>query len=190
MLRGGCRFGQVMLSKARLMFLKHRQGHLLPVIMNANVVDSSFVAVMQQVQTSDEYIWFYSNSHTICGASQGSLSLLGVRSCMLRVLDVSDLHCECVCVCVCQVDSTDIDEGGVSLSHFIPQRALSYMVTQCEAKTLREVPHKRQHSLPVTSTPVLFPAALLCARRSCLMSVFILRKRRLRLSTEILFLCQ
>ena len=70
---------QFMLSAARVMFLKHRQGHIFPALVNTNVMEGSFVAAMQKLNTSDEFIWFYSRSLTVSAASLGSLALLGVR---------------------------------------------------------------------------------------------------------------
>ena len=77
-----------MLSTARMVFVKHRQGFVFPAQVNANVVDGQFVAALQKCDTTDEFLWFYRKSHSVTAASEGSLALLGVR-------------CLCVCVCVC-----------------------------------------------------------------------------------------
>lgn len=69
---------QVILNSARVLFVKHRHGYIFPVYSNTNVVDGCFFAAMQKVETTDEYIWFYSDSFTVAAASRGALNLLGV----------------------------------------------------------------------------------------------------------------
>lgn len=99
-----CPGPQVMLSKTRVMFFKHRQGHIFPALMHTSVVKGSFVAGIQKLSTSDECIWFYSRSFSVCAASRGSLSLLGVSA--LRSFRTGVDCCHTVC--------------GISSSWFFP----------------------------------------------------------------------
>lgn len=65
------------------MFAKHRHGHIFPVLLNVNPLNDSFVGIIQKLNCSSHFIWFYSKSFVICGASRESLHMLGVctRAC-------------------------------------------------------------------------------------------------------------
>ncbi len=66
-------------SMSRVMFGKHKQGYIFPLMLALNMMEDGISGAVQRIDTSDEFIWFYSKSLTICGASQGSYRLLGVR---------------------------------------------------------------------------------------------------------------
>lgn len=93
------RAAQVMIGNSRTMFARHSQGYLFPILMNAQPMEACFAGCMQRLKSEDEFVWFYTKSFTVCGASQRSYSVMGVRV------------CECVCaggggggvcvVCVC-----------------------------------------------------------------------------------------
>ena len=64
----------------RIAFAKHRQGHIFPVIINTNTLDSSFVGIIQPLPCQDDFIFFYEHSLMMCAATQGALSMTGVSS--------------------------------------------------------------------------------------------------------------
>ena len=76
---GVCCCWQVMLRSTRTMFGKHKQGHIFPIIISANTLDTCFAGVIHKVHCPDEFIWFYSKSLIVCAASLQSLELMGVR---------------------------------------------------------------------------------------------------------------
>ena len=66
------------MASVRTLFGKHREGYIFPMLMKASPMDNCFMSVMQRLTTSDEYIWFFSKSFTVCAASHESMRLLGV----------------------------------------------------------------------------------------------------------------
>lgn len=66
------------MKMSRVMFMKHRDGYMLPVYLNVNSFKYRIVAVIQKLKVSDQFIWFYSNSWTVCAATHESFRLLGV----------------------------------------------------------------------------------------------------------------
>ena len=104
---------QVILSNARILFVKHRQGYIFPAQVNVSVMDGCFVAAMQKCNTSEEFIWFYSKSFVVSAASEGSLAMLGVRHHCLCVGWPS--VCECRLMfpwCVCVTAGGGVGGGG------------------------------------------------------------------------------
>ena len=67
------------MKTSRVAFAKHRQGYVFPIFLNVNVLDSSFVGVVQKAPTVDEYIWFYERSLAVAAVSEQCMHLLGVR---------------------------------------------------------------------------------------------------------------
>lgn len=68
-----------MTLKTRVMFMRHRDGHIFPALISGNHMNGNLVAAIQRVETADEFVWFFSKSFTVCAASLGSLALFGVR---------------------------------------------------------------------------------------------------------------
>ena len=58
---------------------KHRQGHIFPIVINMNTLESSFVGILQPLPCQDDFIFFYDKSLMVTAASQGALSMMGVR---------------------------------------------------------------------------------------------------------------
>ena len=74
-----------MLSKSRTMFAKHRLGHIFPVLMNAKAMEEGIAGAMQKINTTDEFVWFYSKSLTVVAGTALSLAALGVSGSSARV---------------------------------------------------------------------------------------------------------
>lgn len=70
---------QVMIGASRTMFARHSQGYLFPILINAQPMESCFAGCIQRLKTEDEFVWFYTKSFTVCGASQQSYAMMGVR---------------------------------------------------------------------------------------------------------------
>jgi hypothetical protein len=84
---------EVMMNSSRTMFGKHKQGYLFPLLINSISGENGFVGMMQRLHTSDEFIWFYSKSLVIAGATQDCMRALGVR---FRFLPSTASHpCPC-----------------------------------------------------------------------------------------------
>lgn len=60
------------------MFGKHNVGYIFPITMSTNQTTESFAGIVELVETSDEFLWVYSDTLTIAEASRGSMKLLGV----------------------------------------------------------------------------------------------------------------
>ena len=63
----------------RATFGQHKQGYVFPLIMGVNALEDCFAGVMQRIDTTDEFIFFYDKSFIISGASEKSFRMLGVR---------------------------------------------------------------------------------------------------------------
>jgi hypothetical protein len=88
---------QTVVDKTRTVFGKHRSGYIFPMLLSVQQDESGFVGIMQRLYPEQQFIMFYSQSLHVAGATEESLSMLGV--CMsVRVL--RELTCM-VCVCVC-----------------------------------------------------------------------------------------
>ena len=74
------RRAQIMLETSRVMFAKHRQGYIFPVLMNANMLACEFVGIIQKLTSVDEYILYHSGNLAIASATQGSLSAMEVMT--------------------------------------------------------------------------------------------------------------
>ena len=61
------------------MFMKHKDGYIIPVLLYMASYQSTLVAVVQELKSNDDYIWFYSKSLQVCAATKDSLRMLGVR---------------------------------------------------------------------------------------------------------------
>lgn len=86
------------MNTSRTMFGKHKQGHIFPLLMNSNSTEQCFVGVMQRLSNTDEFIWFYSKSHIIAGASQDTIAMFGVSVVVDKVRVRTSNYFEC-CVC-------------------------------------------------------------------------------------------
>ena len=62
-----------------MVFGKHRHGHIFPMVMSMRQGDNGFVGAMQRLASDHHFIMFYSKSLHIVGASEESLSMMGVR---------------------------------------------------------------------------------------------------------------
>ena len=71
---------QVIIQTSRVIFIKHRAGYVLPVILQVNSFAGSVVAIAQKLTVADEYAWFFSNSLRMTAATHGAMRLLGVRA--------------------------------------------------------------------------------------------------------------
>jgi hypothetical protein len=67
-----------MMTKSRVMFGKHKRGYIFPILLNATALDSCLVSVIHKLTTTDEFVWFYAKSLTVCGVTAKSASLFGV----------------------------------------------------------------------------------------------------------------
>ena len=67
-----------MMDCTRVVFGKHRLGHIFPLAMAMRQSSKGFVGAMQQLISNHHFILFYSKSMHIVGASEESLSMLGV----------------------------------------------------------------------------------------------------------------
>jgi PAS domain S-box-containing protein len=69
---------EVMQSTSRIMFVKHKLGHVIPILQNSSTLEKHFIGFMQPLVTGEEYIWFYSKTFVISAATENSLALMGV----------------------------------------------------------------------------------------------------------------
>jgi hypothetical protein len=92
---------QTIVRTSRTMFARHRQGHIFPIILHVDAMDSSFVGVIQKIPTQDEFIWYYAQSHVIVAASELSLLALGVRVTWFRVTFPNYSPCFVLCAIMC-----------------------------------------------------------------------------------------
>ena len=79
---------QVITKTSRVMFARHRDGFIFPIMLNVNSYDGAFVAIIQRLNCRDDFVWFYSKTYAIVGASHGSLSMMGVSSFASKVVVV------------------------------------------------------------------------------------------------------
>jgi hypothetical protein len=87
------------LNKSTATFGRHNSGHIFPIIMNVERTPSGFAALVQKVETPEEFILYEAGSFTVRAASNLSLSLLGVTA-------------------------ADVDCGGVLLTSCVRKAAL------------------------------------------------------------------
>ncbi len=73
-------YAQVMLQGPRTMFAKHKAGHIFPIALSISALEHSFVGAVHQIRCADEVIWFYTDTLSVCEASEQSLRLMGVSS--------------------------------------------------------------------------------------------------------------
>lgn len=71
---------QTILQSSRVIFIKHRAGYVVPVILQVNSYAGSVVAIAQKLTVSDEYVWFFSNNYRVTTATHGAVRMLGVRA--------------------------------------------------------------------------------------------------------------
>ena len=62
----------------RATFGQHKQGYVFPLLLAVNALEDCFAGVMQRIDTTDEFIFFYDKSFVISGASEKSFRMLGV----------------------------------------------------------------------------------------------------------------
>jgi hypothetical protein len=64
-------------------FGKHAGGHVFPMLLTVQSMPDAdcFIGIMQELKTSDEFVWFMSESKTVVEATKGSFG-------MLQVLDI------------------------------------------------------------------------------------------------------
>ena len=67
-----------MVNSTRVVFGKHRLGHIFPMVMSLREADNAFVGAIQQLNCDSHFILFYSKSMHVVGASEESLSMMGV----------------------------------------------------------------------------------------------------------------
>jgi hypothetical protein len=65
----------------RVMFARHREGHIFPVLMHVTRGETEFAGIFQRVASADDFVLFLADSLVVTAASQleGSLALFGVR---------------------------------------------------------------------------------------------------------------
>ena len=118
------------------MFCRHRQGYIFPVVMNINCLESSFVSIIQKLHCTDEFIWFYSKSHIVTAASQGSLALMGVRStqefkCLCHGFgDATTVVTSGIVLCAVyeQIEGADLAEDNVDITSVLKVTALEALI--------------------------------------------------------------
>lgn len=71
---------EVIMKTTRTSFAKHRQGYILPVLINLNTMDGAFMGIMQPLPCQDEFIFYYSKSFVVTAASKGAFALLKVST--------------------------------------------------------------------------------------------------------------
>lgn len=82
---GGCvlhdvQMSQTVIDKTRTVFGKHGAGYVFPMLLSVHQDESGFVGVMQRLFPEQQFILFYSRSMHIVGATEESLSMLGVST--------------------------------------------------------------------------------------------------------------
>lgn len=107
------------MNTTRTVFGKHRQGYLIPLLLNVKPMESSFAGVMQPLPTQEHFVMCYSKSFVVSGATQESLSMMGVTP-------------------------VDVDDGMVEFTRYLSKHALQELVAlaqqaqdQGEAKGMR-----------------------------------------------------
>ena len=68
----------IMLGTTRVAFAVHRAGHIFPVVQGIKSMDEGFGGLVQLLPTQFKFVMFMSNSFTVTGCCQESLSMLGV----------------------------------------------------------------------------------------------------------------
>ena len=68
---------QTALESTRTVFGKHRAGYVFPMLLYVKALPSGFMGMIQQLQTTDEFLLFTSKSKRIVGGTQDTLRLLG-----------------------------------------------------------------------------------------------------------------
>ena len=61
------------------MFAKHKNGHIFPIRLYIDALDTHFMAIIEEYKSTDEFVWFYEHSHEIVAASKKSMQLFAVR---------------------------------------------------------------------------------------------------------------
>ena len=125
---------QTAFKSTRVIFMKHRAGYVMPMLLQVSTFDDHIVAVAQKLNVSEQYIWVMSSSLKVCAATQEALRMLGVRSSCLTF--ASALHCCCrrdlaenVCACLLtlghsQVTKTDYETGEISAATYFEESQL------------------------------------------------------------------
>ena len=65
------------MNSTRTVFGKHRAGYVFPMLLSVKPMAGSFVGVIQQLQSEDQFILLTSLSRRIVGGTQDSIRLFG-----------------------------------------------------------------------------------------------------------------
>ena len=68
----------MLMKNSRVLFGKHKQGYVFPMLLNTSALETCFVGVMQKITSNDEFLWFYSKSLQVVAGSLESLMMMGV----------------------------------------------------------------------------------------------------------------
>ncbi len=71
---------QTVMNTTRTVFGRHRQGHIIPLLLNVKPMETSFAGVLQALDTTDQFMLFFSNAFTVSGGTMDSQAMMGVKA--------------------------------------------------------------------------------------------------------------
>lgn len=74
-----CSTSQTSMKVSRVLFMKHKDGYMIPAFIQVNSYDSNLVSIVQKLNVSEQYIWFFSKTLKVCAATSESMRIMGVR---------------------------------------------------------------------------------------------------------------
>ncbi len=66
------------MNTTRTVFGKHQQGHIFPMLLSVRSTVNRLAGIMQELNSTDEFILFMSKSLVVLEGTKGSLKLMGV----------------------------------------------------------------------------------------------------------------